>query len=106
MQELTFNQLQKYLSLKYKERGTSTGLFMKLVEEVGEAAEALNQLEGRKAKDMSASLEKELVDIIHYTVAIASINNIDLSNAIIEKDKEASIKYHQNPNLDTFLKDL
>ncbi|MGN7477782.1 MazG nucleotide pyrophosphohydrolase domain-containing protein [Solibacillus silvestris] len=81
MGQLTFQELQQYLSLKYKEGRNSSGLFMKLVEEVGEVAEVLNQMEGRKSANVNASLEKELVDVIHYAVAIASINNIDLANA-------------------------
>lgn len=103
MQQLTFQRLQDYLKLKYKNGRSSTDLFMKLAEEVGEVAEVLNQLEGRKKNNGDSSLEKELVDVIHYTVAIASINNIDLTEAIIEKDKQAAVKYNQNPNLETFL---
>lgn len=103
MKQLTFQELQNYLALKYKEGRTSTGLFMKLVEEIGEVAEVLNQLEGRKENTGEISLEKELVDVIHYTVAIASINHIDLSKAIIKKDKQAAIKYNQSPNLEEFL---
>ncbi|MEO4052304.1 MazG nucleotide pyrophosphohydrolase domain-containing protein [Solibacillus sp. CAU 1738] len=103
MDQLTLHDLQCYLALKYKKRGTSAALFMKLVEEIGEVAEVLNQLEGRKANTANASLEKELVDVIHYVVAIASINNIDLTKSIIEKDKQASVKYNQSPNLAEFL---
>lgn len=60
-------------------------------------------MEGRKTKTEQISLEAELVDVIHYVVAIASINNIDLTTAIIEKDKKATIKYNQSPNLEEFL---
>lgn len=103
MKQLTFHELQDYLLLKYKEGRTSSTLFMKLVEEIGEVAEVLNQLEGRKPNTGDTSLEKELVDVIHYAVAIASINHIDLTTAIIEKDKQAAIKYDQSPNLEEFL---
>ncbi|WP_047980238.1 MazG nucleotide pyrophosphohydrolase domain-containing protein [Ornithinibacillus contaminans] len=103
MKQLTFHELQNYLALKYKGRSTSSSLFMKLVEEIGEVAEVLNQLEGRKSNTEDASLEKELVDVIHYAVAIASINQIDLTKAIINKDKEAAVKYNQSPNLEEFL---
>ncbi|PFG05344.1 hypothetical protein [Bacillus sp. es.034] len=48
MTQLTFHELQSYLALKYQEGRTSSALFMKLVEEIGEVAEVLNQLEGRK----------------------------------------------------------
>ncbi|WNQ13909.1 MazG nucleotide pyrophosphohydrolase domain-containing protein [Paenibacillus aurantius] len=103
VKQLTFHELQSYLALKYKEGRTSSALFMKLVEEIGEVAEILNQLEGQKETSGDASLEKELVDVIHYAVAIASINHIDLTKAIIKKDKQASIKYNQSPNLEEFL---
>lgn len=103
MEQLTFHELQSYLALKYKDGRTSAALFMKLIEEIGEVAEALNQLEGRKANTGDSSLEKELADVIHYAVAIASINNIDLTKVIIEKDKQAAIKYNQSPNLEEFL---
>lgn len=103
MKQLTFHELQSYLALKYKEGRTSTALFMKLVEEIGEVAEVINQLEGRKESTENASLEKELVDVIHYAVAIASINQIDLTKAIIDKDKQAAMKYNQSPNLEEFL---
>ena len=103
MEKLTFQALQNYLAQKYKKGRTSSGLFMKLVEEIGEVAEVLNQQEGRKSITSDASLEKELVDVIHYAVAIASINQIDLTKAIIDKDKQAAIKYNQSPNLEEFL---
>lgn len=102
-ESLTIKQLENYLALKYKDRSDSTGLFMKLIEEIGETAEVLNQLEGRKKQGKDVSLEKELVDIIHYTVAIAAVNEIDLSSAILYKDKVASVKYNQKSNLIEYL---
>lgn len=103
MQQLTIQNLQEYLKLKYKGRATSTDFFMKLVEEIGEVAEALNELEGRKAKKESTSLEEELADIIHYTVSIANAHDIDLAEAILRKDKTASVKYNFSPNLEEHL---
>lgn len=79
---------------------------MKLVEEVGEVAEVLNQRSGRKSQDKD-DLDKELVteiaDIIHYAVALAAINNLDLTKTILEKDKAASIKYGHSMNLTEFI---
>lgn len=103
MNRLTFHELQNYLALKYKEGRTPSALFMKLVEEIGEVAEVFNQLERRKANTGNASLENELVDVIHYTVAIAAINNIDLTTAIVNKDKQSAIKYNQSHNLEEFI---
>ena len=44
--------------------------------------------------------------MIHYIVAIAAINNIDLNDTILRKDKAASVKYHHEINLETFLSDM
>lgn len=38
-----------------------------------------------------------------FFYAVASINNIDLTKAIMEKDKKAAITYNQAPNLAAFL---
>ena len=79
---------------------------MKLVEEVGEVAEVLNKRDGRKAsdhEDLKSQLANELVDVIHYAFAIASLNDIDLNNAILEKDRQASVKYKHDRNLEQFM---
>ena len=81
-------------------------MFMKLVEEMGEVAEVLNKRAGRKASqedDLQEQLGTELVDMIHYIVAIAAINDIDLTTLMIQKDKLASVKYNHKVNLETFL---
>ena len=48
---LTFEQLQAYLYEQYGCRANEQGMFMKLVEEMGEVAEVLNQRAGRKSSD-------------------------------------------------------
>ena len=106
MKDLTVRQLEEYLLEHYQESRTEEGLFMKLVEEVGEVAEVLNGRSGRKegVQDSNEELAKELADIIHYTVAIAAINDIDLTKTIFEKDKKAVIKYQHERDLEGFLK--
>ena len=52
---------------------------------------------------MKSQLANELVDVIHYAFAIASLNQIDLNSVIVEKDKKASIKYQHKRNLEQFL---
>ena len=104
--KLTFEDLQAYLFENYGERATEQGMFMKLVEEIGEVAEVLNKRAGRKAVDganLDQELAAELVDVIHYAFAIASLNQINLNDVILEKDKKASIKYHHERNLEQFL---
>lgn len=78
---------EDYLYNHYKNYGIDSSLFMKLVEEVGEVAEVLNKRDGRKAsdsEDLNSQLANELVDVIHYAFAIASLNGIDLNNVILE----------------------
>ena len=106
---VTIGALQAYLSDRYGGRASEQSLFMKLVEELGEVAEVLNKRAGRKFSDESNLQEElgtELADMIHYIVAIAAINGIDLNGTILQKDKVASIKYHNEINLETFLSDM
>jgi NTP pyrophosphatase (non-canonical NTP hydrolase) len=97
---------ENYLYDHYKNHGIDSSLFRKLVEEVGEVAEVLNKRDGRKAsdrEDLQEQLANELVDVIHYAVAIAALNHIDLNDVMLEKDKKASVKYHHERNLEQFL---
>lgn len=64
----------------------------------------MNGRSGRKeaVQDSNEELAKELADIIYYTVAIATINDIDLTKTIFEKDKIATIKYQHERDLEVF----
>lgn len=104
--QITIAELEAYLLDQYGNGGIDQSLFMKLVEEIGEVAEVLNKKAGRKAtdnEDLQAELGKELADVIHYAVAIAALNGLDLNKVIIEKDKTASVKYHHTTNLEQFV---
>ena len=104
--EITVEVLEKYLLDRYGGWANEQGLFMKLVEEIGEVAEVLNKRAGRKASeenDLEEQLGTELADMIHYIVAIAAINEIDLNEIIIKKDRVASVKYSHDINLEQFI---
>ena len=103
---ISIKNYQDYLLEHYKDHGIDSSLFMKLVEEIGEVAEVLNMRDGRKAtnnQNINEQLANELVDVIHYAFAIAALNNINLNDFIIEKDKKASIKYNHKINLVDYL---
>ena len=105
---ITIEALQAYLADRYSGWATEQSMFMKLVEEIGEVAEVLNKRAGRKASDendLQDQLGVELADMLHYIVAIAAINDIDLTGIVIEKDRKASVKYNHAVNLETFLLD-
>ena len=104
--EIRISQMENYLKERYGGWTTEQGLFMKLVEEMGEIAEVLNKRSGAKAstsEDLQCELGKELADLIHYAIAIAAISDIDLSGTILEKDRVASAKYGHNINLETYI---
>ena len=103
---ITIEALQAYLFDRYGGWANEQGLFMKLVEELGEVAEVLNKRAGRKSTDeidLQEELGTELADMLHYIVAIAAITEIDLNEVVLRKDKVASLKYHHETNLETFL---
>lgn len=107
--QVTMEALEAYLYRQYGAWKDDTGLFMKLVEEIGEVAEILNRRTGRKSNDstdLQAELGKELADVIHYAVAIAAVNGLNLNDIILEKDKQASIKYHREVNLEAFIQEM
>ena len=111
--DVTINNLEAYLAKTYggfaEKNGvalTENNLFMKLVEEIGEVAEIINKKTGRKADDgtdLQNELGKELADVIHYAVAIAAVNGLDLNKIILEKDRAAAIKYNHKINLEDFI---
>ena len=103
---ITIEALENYLAHRYCGWGNDQGMFMKLVEEIGEVAEVLNKKAGRKANDVeniSEQLGIELADMIHYILAIAALNDLDMERIILEKDKKASVKYNHDINLEQFL---
>lgn len=103
---ITIEALQSYLADRYGGWGIDQNMFMKLVEEIGEVAEVMNKMAGRKAndeEDLKEHLGIELADMLHYILAIAALNNIDMERIILEKDRKASVKYNHAINLEQFL---
>ena len=104
--KITIEELESYLSMLYSGKTTDQSLFMKLVEEIGEVAEILNKLTGRKkadSDDLKEQLGAELADVIHYVAAIAAVDGLDLNDIILKKDKRASLKYNHETNMEQFI---
>ena len=104
--EISIRNLEDYLAHRYGGWGIDQSMFMKLVEEIGEVAEVMNKMAGRKAndeEDLKEHLGIELADMLHYILAIAALHDIDMERIILEKGKKASIKYHHDINLEQFL---
>ena len=106
--KITIEELEEYLLDHYSNGGIDQSLFMKLVEEIGEVAEVLNKKAGRKSsgnEDLQMQLGNELADVIHYAIAFAALNGLNMNDIIISKDKKASIKYNHRTNLEEFITD-
>ncbi|MBO5281423.1 MAG: nucleotide pyrophosphohydrolase [Clostridia bacterium] len=104
--KISIDVLENYLLERYGGWTNEQGLFLKLVEEIGEVAEVINMRAGSKKAidvDLQKELGTELADMIHYIVAIAAINNINLTSVMLEKDKKASMKYNHDTNLETYI---
>ena len=104
--EITIRAMEAYLKQHYGNWAEEQGLFMKLVEEIGEVAEILNRRSGRKASgtvDLQAELGSELADMLHYIMAIAAVNGLDMNDIILEKDRKASVKYHREVNQEQYI---
>ncbi len=104
--KITIDAMERYLLDRYGGWAKEEGLFLKLVEELGEVAEVINMRIGSKkpsGKDLKRELGVELADMIHYIVAIAAVNDIDLASLILEKDREGSKKYNHDITLEQFI---
>ena len=104
--KISIDVLENYLLERYGGWTNEQGLFLKLVQEKGEVAEVINMRSGSKKAvdvDLKKELGTELADMIHYIVAIAAINDIDLTSIMLEKDKKASIKYNHDTNLENYI---
>ncbi len=87
MSGLTIRLYEEYLADVYKNRKADQGLFIKLVEEIGEVAEQISIRDGRKEGilgNYKLNLQKNW-QMSSYTVAIAAVNGIDLEKVILEK---------------------
>ena len=69
---------------------------LKLMEEVGELAEAVRK-NNRMQDDQNikGTIEEELQDVLYYIVCLANVNDIDLQNCIYLKEKINCEKYNR-----------
>jgi len=81
-QSLTIAEFQKHVADKYADvdraRGTAK-TFLWFIEEIGELATALNGGTDR------ANVEEEFADVVAWLCTLATINDVDLADAITRK---------------------
>ncbi len=78
---LTFRCFQEFIRKKYYDRDSARGLhatFTWLVEEVGELANAILNMDLNNASE-------EIADVIAWTFSIANLLGIDVEDAVMRK---------------------
>lgn len=104
----SLTDLQNYVYNMVKRRGfeeeTVQDVLLLFMEEVGELASAIRHLTGlkvsRKRKDLYKSLRGELADCLIYLLDIANLMNINLEDALREKEKiNSARKWHPSKNI-------
>ncbi len=92
--EMTVHELQLHIKEIDFKPNLKMQVMLKLVEEVGElAVEVRKESIDGLTTDLKNNIKYELYDILHFVNHIANIYDIDLVDAIIEKDKINEIKY-------------
>ncbi len=65
-----------------------------ILEELGEIARQINNVNIRKIEQDKENLEEEIADVIILTIRLANIYNLDIEKAIINKIKKLKARYN------------
>ena len=94
-QQLTIHKLQESIK-KIDHKNKSVDKYMlKLMEEVGELAEAVRKDIRMQQENIKGTVEEEIVDVIYYAVCLANTYQIDVEKCIYLKEALNSEKYQR-----------
>lgn len=94
--EMTVHELQSHIKEIDFKPNYKMQVMLKLVEEVGElAVEVRKESMDGLTSSRKEKIKYELYDILHFVNHMANIYDIDLVEAIIEKDAINEVKYHR-----------
>ena len=86
--------LQSYIKSKDHCPEQVLGYFLKLAEETGELARAMNKgLRPKAPGEIRDTVDEELWDVIYYTLAIANCYGIDMEAVIPRKEALNNVRY-------------
>ncbi len=94
--DLTIRKLQECIKNIDHKHNMNDKYMLKLMEEVGELAEAVRK--NKRMQDdqnIKGTIEEELQDVLYYIVCLANVNDIDLQNCIYLKEKINCEKYNR-----------
>jgi len=97
---MTITQVQNHIKEIDHHPEEKLYVMLKLVEEVGELAVEIRRESTLGLTDERlTNIKYELYDVLHFVNHLANIYEIDLEEAIIEKDKINEIKYDRKEAL-------
>ena len=94
--DLTIRKLQESIKNIDHKNNMNDKYMLKLMEEVGELAEAVRK--NKRMQDdqnIKGTIEEELQDVLYYIVCLANVNDIDLQQCIYLKEKINCEKYNR-----------
>lgn len=103
--DLTLTRLQEYLYEKYEKSKpedlkNTQRYFLKLIEEVGELAEAIRKDSRMQDENIKGTIEEELSDVLYYTAVIANTYDIDLEKCFRLKEEFNAKRYGHTIKID------
>ena len=94
--DLTIRKLQECIKNIDHKNNMNDKYMLKLMEEVGELAEAVRKNKRMQdEQNIKGTIEEELQDVLYYIVCLANVNDIDLQNCIYLKEKINCEKYNR-----------
>jgi len=86
---LHINELQTAIRNRDYQPQLAHGYFLKLVEEVGELAEAIRKGSKRHSDsiEIKGTIDEELFDVMYYVLALANVYDINMEEAVILKEQ-------------------
>ncbi len=94
--DFTIKELQSHIKTIDFQPDKKHEVVLKLFEEVGElSVEMRKEHQDGLTESRKREIKYELYDVLHYVTHIANIYDIDLEDAIIEKDKINEVRYNE-----------
>lgn len=90
--------LQQQIRERDYNQRAQTGYMLKLVEEVGELAEAIrkdSRLGKGEATQIKGTVDEELYDVLYYVLAIANLYEVDMERAVVLKEEHNRVRYNR-----------
>jgi NTP pyrophosphatase (non-canonical NTP hydrolase) len=90
---LTLKELQAYIKNKDHNPEKREAYILKLMEEIGELAEAIRKDKRMTDGQIKGTIEEELYDVLYYLLALANIYEVDLETSFHLKEALNKVKW-------------